>query len=282
MTLPLACSFSGAFAQASLSTGKERDTESGNDYFGARYYASTMGRFMSPDWSAKFEPIPYAKLDDPQSLNLYAYVRNNPLIRLDLDGHCDDGGVECWLRNKGMGYAADAMFGRVPQQLPSAALRPKAPGVTGAAKKAVLAGLDDMKVGNNTVGGLAKTLHNESNGLTGGKPGELVAGKSAEANAIINNAELPRPNVMAPSTGTASPQDRAIMEEAFYNRATGGDDPVEGRTYFGNSAQDLGSRPAGNNLPGAAGRQSVYDSFGPFTWGNNAPQFIYIYNDPGK
>ena len=30
-------------------TGKERDSESGNDYFGARYYGSSMGRFMSPD-----------------------------------------------------------------------------------------------------------------------------------------------------------------------------------------------------------------------------------------
>jgi RHS repeat-associated protein len=30
-------------------TGKERDTESGNDYFGARYYSSSMGRFLSPD-----------------------------------------------------------------------------------------------------------------------------------------------------------------------------------------------------------------------------------------
>jgi RHS repeat-associated protein len=69
-------------------TGKERDTESGNDYFGARYYGSTMGRFLSPDWSAKEEPVPYAKLDDPQSLNLYAYVRNNPLTRVDPDGHC--------------------------------------------------------------------------------------------------------------------------------------------------------------------------------------------------
>ena len=36
----------------SRSTGKERDTESGNDYFGARYYASSMGRMMSPDPSA--------------------------------------------------------------------------------------------------------------------------------------------------------------------------------------------------------------------------------------
>jgi len=33
---------------SSHSTGKERDTESGNDYFGARYYAGSMGRFMSP------------------------------------------------------------------------------------------------------------------------------------------------------------------------------------------------------------------------------------------
>jgi len=72
-----------------LFTGKERDTESGNDYFGARYYASGMGRWMSPDWSAKIEPVPYSKLEDPQSLNLYSYVRNNPLSRRDLDGHVD-------------------------------------------------------------------------------------------------------------------------------------------------------------------------------------------------
>ena len=72
-------------------TGKERDTESGNDYFGARYYASTMGRFLSPDWSAKEEPVPYAKLDNPQTLNLYNYMRNNPLAGVDPDGHCCDG-----------------------------------------------------------------------------------------------------------------------------------------------------------------------------------------------
>jgi RHS repeat-associated protein len=68
-------------------TGKERDTESGNDYFEARYYSSNMGRFMSPDWSAQEEPVPYAKLDDPQTLNLYAYVGNNPMTRFDADGH---------------------------------------------------------------------------------------------------------------------------------------------------------------------------------------------------
>jgi RHS repeat-associated protein len=64
-------------------TGKERDAESGNDYFEARYYSSNLGRFMSPDWSAKEEPIPYAKMDDPQSLNLYSYVRDNPTTGFD-------------------------------------------------------------------------------------------------------------------------------------------------------------------------------------------------------
>ena len=71
-------------------TGKEHDQESGNDYFEARYYSDVMGRFMSPDWSAKVAPVPYAKLDNPQSLNLYVYVSNNPLIHIDADGHIID------------------------------------------------------------------------------------------------------------------------------------------------------------------------------------------------
>ena len=68
-------------------TGKERDAESGLDYFGARYYGSSMGRWMSPDWSAVPVGVPYASLNDPQSLNLYAYVGNNPLSHRDSDGH---------------------------------------------------------------------------------------------------------------------------------------------------------------------------------------------------
>jgi RHS repeat-associated protein len=69
-------------------TGKERDTESGNDYMFARYYNSATGRFLSPDWDAKSDdPVPYAKLDNPQSLNLYSYVYNNPVGRADADGH---------------------------------------------------------------------------------------------------------------------------------------------------------------------------------------------------
>ena len=68
-------------------TGKERDQETGLDYFGARYYGGALGRFTSPDWSAKPQPVPYADFSNPQSLNLYAYVQNNPLKNRDLDGH---------------------------------------------------------------------------------------------------------------------------------------------------------------------------------------------------
>jgi len=93
MTLSSVCANTVRFSW-SCSSGKERDAESGLDYFGARYYGSTMGRWMSPDWAAKAEPVPYAKLDNPQSLNLYAYVNNNPLRIADKDGHDDyDGKV---------------------------------------------------------------------------------------------------------------------------------------------------------------------------------------------
>ena len=62
-------------------TGKERDYESGLDNFGARYDASSMGRFMSPDDFWKDSHV-----GDPQSWNKYAYARNNPLRYVDLNG----------------------------------------------------------------------------------------------------------------------------------------------------------------------------------------------------
>ena len=68
-------------------SGKERDTESNLDNFGARYYSSGAGRFMTPDWDLKPVAVPYAKFGDPQTLNLYAYVENSPLDRIDADGH---------------------------------------------------------------------------------------------------------------------------------------------------------------------------------------------------
>jgi len=67
--------------------GKERDAETGNDDFGARYYSSNFGRWLSPDWSAIPAPIPYADITNPQSLNLYSMVENNPETFADIAGH---------------------------------------------------------------------------------------------------------------------------------------------------------------------------------------------------
>jgi RHS repeat-associated protein len=81
--------FSPNVAQHYRFNGKERDTESGLDNFGARYDASSLGRFMTPDWAAKPVTVPYAKFGDPQSLNLYSYVENGPVNRIDADGHVE-------------------------------------------------------------------------------------------------------------------------------------------------------------------------------------------------
>ena len=63
-------------------TSKERDIETALDYFGARYYASRMGRLTSTD------PIYFQAMMaiDPQRFNLYAYARNNPLKYEDPTG----------------------------------------------------------------------------------------------------------------------------------------------------------------------------------------------------
>src|SRR5437016_10268538 len=93
--------FDGSCQHALLTfkfTGKERDSESGLDNFGARYDSSSMGRFITPDWSDEPEPVPYADLGIPQTLNLYAFTGNNPISGTDYDGHdpgCGSGSSPC-------------------------------------------------------------------------------------------------------------------------------------------------------------------------------------------
>jgi len=71
----------GAWFNYPFLTRKERDNETGLDYFLARYYSSMQGRFTSvdPENAGAFE-------DEPQSWNGYAYVQNNPLGFIDPDG----------------------------------------------------------------------------------------------------------------------------------------------------------------------------------------------------
>ena len=92
-------------------TGREQDAETNNNIdFGAGYYKPSTGRFLSPDWSAKEEPVPYAKLDNPQSLNLYSYTLNNPLSNADTDGHACGG----LYLNRGRGFCTRASeYGKI-------------------------------------------------------------------------------------------------------------------------------------------------------------------------
>jgi len=71
-------------------TGKERDSESGLDYFGARYDSSQYGRFMTPD-----PLMASATVYNPQSWNRYAYALNNPLRFIDPDGMKEDSAEAC-------------------------------------------------------------------------------------------------------------------------------------------------------------------------------------------
>jgi RHS repeat-associated protein len=93
----------GASGNYTFLTRKERDNETGLDYFRARYYSSTQGRFTSPDEFtggpdelydfadyASENPTFYADLGNPQSLNKYQYSYNNPLRYVDPDGHDPD------------------------------------------------------------------------------------------------------------------------------------------------------------------------------------------------
>jgi RHS repeat-associated protein len=79
-------------------TGKERDSESGLDNFGARYNSSAMGRWMSPD---KIN-LTSARLVNPgNTLNKYVYGANNPLKYVDRDGE----DITVFYRRSGSGAA---------------------------------------------------------------------------------------------------------------------------------------------------------------------------------
>jgi RHS repeat-associated protein len=68
-------------------TGQKSDDSTGLMFYGARYYDPALGRFTQPDTI-----VP--NLGDPQSLNRYSYVQNNPVRYTDPTGHMMDDGLD--------------------------------------------------------------------------------------------------------------------------------------------------------------------------------------------
>jgi RHS repeat-associated protein len=70
--------------------GKEKDTETGLSYFGARYESDKIGRFISADPIGPVNPKTSKTYEDmllnPQKLNKYAYALNSPYRYVDIDG----------------------------------------------------------------------------------------------------------------------------------------------------------------------------------------------------
>jgi len=174
-------------------TGKERDQESGLDYFGARFYGSALGRFTSPDEfkSGIVDPftgqdietntaLPYADITDPQTLNKYAYVRNNPLRYTDPNGHCID---DLCIGEGALVYAGyTALAGATAAYLAS-------PG----GQQALHATGQLIQEGINGIHNLITQASS-----TGGKePPQLKAGKEAHQNEEVRpgeKAEVPTPS----------------------------------------------------------------------------------------
>ena len=85
----------GGQATSHMFTDKERDPSQTWMTLVRGTSNSSIGRFASPDWSAAPVAVPYAMLSNPQTLNLYAYVNNNPLLKADVDGHWGCGAQSC-------------------------------------------------------------------------------------------------------------------------------------------------------------------------------------------
>jgi len=88
-------------------TGYEQDGETGLYYAFARYYTPRLGRFLSPDALG-------GDTSNPQSLNRYAYVANNPLNAIDPRGLCGEGeDVPCIVQETNGGFGGDPGTGQI-------------------------------------------------------------------------------------------------------------------------------------------------------------------------
>ena len=271
-------------------TGKYRDNETQLDYFGARYYANISGRWMSPDWAAKPVTVPYADFGDPQSLNLYAYVRNSPVIRVDADGHNfagydgfmadKSGGMEAYQQGHGA-YGVDADYDSITN-LATGQTDFFKPGTTPgpptiAAPSVPPFAFDQARINKLTVQQVAGVVFNENRDVMPGEstPEQLQAAKTAQAHAVINGDRM-YGNKRQARVGTApwkvsnNLKQSAQFQQALAAARTAfqednlGIDSTGGRVYFNNRFEgtDLKSPRVSNGQS-----QNPFHTYGPFAVG---------------
>ena len=151
-------------------TGKERDEENDLGYHGARYYAPWLGRWISPD--------PAGLVD---GVNLYAYVRNNPIRLSDPTGRLSWG--------QWAGIAAAVVVGTVVTVATAGLAGP----LVGAAAATVIGGIVGGAVGAGVGEAVeARIDHRESHivraMVIGGVTGGLLAGAGVAAGSLLRTA----------------------------------------------------------------------------------------------
>jgi len=234
--------------------GKERDTETGNDDFGARYYSSVYGRWLSPDWSSVPAPVPYANLNNPQTLNLYAMVADNPETFADLDGHA------CDMASAGPASAAcDVHAAAQGQQQPQTqSPQQLSKQVSPETKKAIAESLkasnsptaDDKKGGFHEEGGQSITTTDDKKIVQPAQPG-AYSDPSKDKLATMDTGKSVNP---VPSNSVKS-------VENTYHIHPGGSVQKGDKTYFFNqppSAEDISGASAGLNIVVGARDKQVY------------------------
>jgi RHS repeat-associated protein len=206
-------------------TGKERDAENGFYYHGSRYSAPWLGRWTSAD---------PAGLED--GLNLYAYVRNNPLALTDPTGR--------WSWGKTLGLVAAIAVGVAVTALTAGALGPVAAGV--------IAGAFAGGVGEVVEAAVDKRPITLKNVLISAGIGAALGGLFAYGGQLIGGSQIGKQLIARFSSSAAG---QAIARAAYRiavspSRSAGAARAVAGGTRQGYRALEEVGEAAGRKMGG--------------------------------